>query len=260
MSIFPKHLPILMYHQILPSSNPYFKNHIAVEPENFRSQLKLLQAEGWKFVTLKEYFAAEGNYEGQKVAVLTFDDISSAFIEYAVPVLNEFKAKASVFPIQNMTAGSTYHNLNPNGIRALTEDEIRSLDQQGFEIGSHCQTHQNLRKISFKEAQKELKESKDWLEKILGKKVHTICFPIGGIDRDLVQYSQEIGYDIGVSTLKGALQLKRDRMSLRRVNIKNNVLGDKLLSSVGPLYGIKSYLSRPFRAKYRGSERHPDFA
>ena len=158
-----------------------------------------------------------------------------------------------------MTLNLPFHNLKPQGVPPLTEDEIRQLDKQGFAIGSHCQSHQNLHKIPFTEAYKELKDSKKWLEEVLGKEIQTICYPIGGVDKDIVNAAAEIGYKIGISTLKGSLQfINTDRMALRRVDIKNHVIGNKFKFSIGPFYGFRRFLTRPIRPKYRVSHRHPD--
>jgi len=252
------HFPILMYHQIMPEDHPHFKKHIAVSPDNLKKQISFLLDEGWKIITIEEYFNYPVGSRPKKVAALTFDDITKNFVEYAVPVLNELKVKANVFPIQNMTFNLPFHNLKPEGVPALTEEDIVQLDQQGFAIGSHGQSHRNFHKIPIEEAIKEMHESKEWLEGLLGKTIQTICFPIGGIDSDLALAAENLGYTIGISTFKGSLQiLDSDKMALRRVNIKNDTLGNKLVSSVSAFYGFRRFLSRPFRAKYKLSERHP---
>ncbi|WP_408098749.1 polysaccharide deacetylase family protein [Peredibacter sp. HCB2-198] len=258
MALLPVHLPILMYHQIMPESHPDFKKHIATTPENFRHQVTHLMENGWTIMTLEEYFAHPPGKRPKKAAMLTFDDVCKNFIEYAVPIFKELNVRANIFPIQNMTFNLPFHNLKPQGIPALTEQDIKDLDQMGFAIGSHCQSHQNLHKIPFDQAKKELKESKEWLEGLLGKEVKTICYPIGGIDRDIVNAAKEIGYSIGISTLKGSLQiLETDLMSLRRVDIKNHVIGKKLKFAISPFYGFRRFITRPIRSKYRVSGRHP---
>jgi peptidoglycan/xylan/chitin deacetylase (PgdA/CDA1 family) len=257
MTFLPKHLPILMYHQILPKSNPYFSKHIAVEPEIFREQLEFLLKEGWSFTTVKDYFTRP--FGKGKFAILTFDDISSAFCDYALPILNELNIKATLFPIQNMTFNKPFHNLCDLGIKSLTEHDLKVLHQNGFELGSHGQSHQNFRKISIEEVRLEFSESKEWLEDLTSAPVVTACYPMGGVDADIIQTTGELGYIYGLTTLKGSLQFEGDRLCLRRVNIKNDVRGSKLRFRVSPFYGLRRLLSRPFKAKYRLSNRHPSF-
>lgn len=257
MGLLATHLPILMYHQILPQTDVAFSKHIAVDPGHFRDQIGLMIDLGWSFETLDQYFSKKEDQRKRKTAILTFDDLSSSFVEHGLKVLEDLKVRASLFPIQNMTFNLPYHNLKQDGISALTDADIKKLSDAGFEIGSHGQSHQNFRKISLSEVKKEMGESKLWLESITGKKVNSICYPIGGVDRDIVQTAKELGYINGISTLKGSLQLSGDRMSLRRVDIKNHIIGSKLKFAISPFYGFRRFATRPFRAKYRVDGRHP---
>lgn len=253
------HLPILMYHQIMPKSHPDFQKHIAVTPENFREQISILQDRGWKIKTLEEYFTAPLGKGESKVAILTFDDVCKNFPEYAAPIMKDLGVRGNIYPIQNMTYGKKFYNLKPEGIPALSEEDIIELDKDGFEIGSHAQSHQNLHKIPFEEARKEIIESKLWLEGLLKKDIQSICYPIGGVDRDIIETAAIAGYKIGITTLKGSLQLSGDQMKLRRVDIKNHIIGKKFIQAIGPFYGMRRFLTRPFRPKYQVSHRHPSF-
>lgn len=255
MSLLPVHLPILMYHQVMPESHLNYKDHISVTPEILDYHITTLKAEGWTIQTLEEYFAKPS----KKVAILTFDDVCRNFIEYAVPVFQKHEVRANLFPIQNMTCQGEFHNLKNEGIPGLSEAEIIQLDEFGFRIGSHCQTHQNMHQMPLEQAKKEMRESKIWLEGLLKKEVQTICYPIGGIDRDIVNYAREVGYKIGISTLKGGLQfLPADIMTLRRLNIKNQTVGKSFKFHMSSLYGFRRLITRPLRAKYKVSQRHPD--
>ncbi len=260
MKFGPHYLPILMYHQILPKSNPHFSKHIAVSPENFREQVQYLIDHGFNIKTVKEYFSHAEPFSQEKCALLTFDDVSSSFVEYGKPILDSLKVKGSVFPIKNMCFDQKYFNLSNEGISPLAENDLRLLHAEGFELGSHGLSHRNLHKISFDEVKQELSESKTWLDGLTGGSTQTVCYPIGGIDKDIVEFAKSIGYINGLSTLKGSLQFEQDRMSLRRVDIKNNVVGKKLGSHISPFYGFRRFITRPFRAKYRVDFRHPDLA
>ena len=207
MKYTPHYLPILMYHQILPKSNPHFSKHIAVEPERFREQVQYLLDNGFVIKTVKEYFSHRP-FNGEKVAILTFDDVSSSFLDYAKPIMDELKVKGSVFPIKNMSFDEKYYNLSQDGISPLKDEDLKKLHQEGFELGSHGLSHRNLHKIPFEETKRELSESKNWLESIIGEKIHTVCYPIGGIDKDIVEFSKSLVIAMGFQLLKEAFSLK----------------------------------------------------
>jgi len=247
-----------MYHQVLPKSDPAFNKHIAVSPEILREHVTTLLQEGWKIMTLEDYFAHPVGSRPAKVAMLTFDDVCSSFKDHGAPVLKELGVRANIYPIKNMTFGDPFHNLKNDGIRGLTEAELRELYDDGYELGSHGLSHQSYHKMKFIEAKYEIIESKRWLESITKKEVQTICYPIGGINKDIVEVAKEAGYKIGITTFKGSLQLKDDIMVLRRVDIKHFIVGDKFKKAIGPFYGLRRFLTRPIRKKYQVSHRHPD--
>ncbi len=60
----------------------------------------------------------------------------------------------------------------------LSDYQLRKLSQD-FEIGAHTMTHPRLGKISATEADKEIRESKEYLEKLLDKPVASFCYPGG---------------------------------------------------------------------------------
>jgi peptidoglycan/xylan/chitin deacetylase (PgdA/CDA1 family) len=60
----------------------------------------------------------------------------------------------------------------------LSDFQLRKLSRD-FEIGAHTMTHPRLGKISAAEADKEIRESKEYLEKLLEKPVKSFCYPGG---------------------------------------------------------------------------------
>lgn len=60
----------------------------------------------------------------------------------------------------------------------LRDPQIRKLGED-FEIGAHTMTHPRLGKISAKEADWEIGESKIYLENLLQKPVESFCYPGG---------------------------------------------------------------------------------
>lgn len=60
----------------------------------------------------------------------------------------------------------------------MSDYQLRRLSQE-FEIGAHTMTHPRLGKISAEEADKEIRESKTYLEELLEKPVKSFCYPGG---------------------------------------------------------------------------------
>ncbi len=261
-SFHPQHLPILMYHQIFPRQHPHFSHHIAIASEDLKTQLIQLKEAGWQFITLNQtHFPFEepplysSEHHGKSL-VLTFDDLASSFIDYAQPILKELNIRATLFPIHNMYRNKPYLNLSAKGLRPVTEDELKQLYFEGHELGSHGQSHQSFRSLPISEVCQELKESKQWLEELSGHAVTSLCYPIGGVDLDIIDAAKNLGYQRAVTILKGTLQNSQDQMRLRRVNMKHPLTGLALRYTLSPLYGLRRYLTQPLRSKYKINYRH----
>lgn len=61
----------------------------------------------------------------------------------------------------------------------MNKDEIKYLSNLGMIIGSHAVNHNVLSRLSYSEQYKELKNSKECLEDVLGKKCDYFCYPYG---------------------------------------------------------------------------------
>ncbi len=79
--------------------------------------------------------------------------------------------------------------------RQLNETEIRTLAASPFvEIGAHGLTHTNLQAMSISQAEEELRQSKQFLEQVIGRPVTTLAWPDGAYSRDLVERASRIGF------------------------------------------------------------------
>lgn len=75
----------------------------------------------------------------------------------------------------------------------LTDDEVKALAKD-FEIGAHTMTHPRLPDISDDEARREMGESKEYLEKLLGKPVVSFCYPGGEYNAQHPGIAEELGF------------------------------------------------------------------
>jgi glycosyltransferase involved in cell wall biosynthesis/peptidoglycan/xylan/chitin deacetylase (PgdA/CDA1 family) len=75
----------------------------------------------------------------------------------------------------------------------LSEEDLRSMAED-FEIGAHTMTHPRLDRISATEAKNEIVDSKQALEKIIGKPVTSFCYPYGGYNSRVKQIVKETGF------------------------------------------------------------------
>lgn len=90
--------------------------------------------------------------------------------------------------IKNKELQPYFELMNATEIKQLSESKYAS-------IGSHALYHNCLSKIDLPEAELELKESKNYLEKITGKAISNFAYPDGDYNKDLIDLVEKTGYE-----------------------------------------------------------------
>ncbi|ERI94393.1 polysaccharide deacetylase [Clostridiales bacterium oral taxon 876 str. F0540] len=206
-----KNIPILMYHSI-----DYEKgNELRIPKDKFREQMKYLKDNGYTPLSLDELYShmVYGTKVPEKPVVITLDDGYSDNYTNAYPVLKEFGFKAVIFVITNTVAdGGSY----------LNAEQIKEMDKNGIDIESHTVSHPRLNELSYDKQVNEMKESKEYLEKLLNKDINYIAYPYGNFNENTLKAVEEIGYKMAVSTKSGLASKANGIYKLHRIYISNN--------------------------------------
>ncbi len=104
----------------------------------------------------------------------------------------------------------------------MTSDQVKLMLSAGMEIGAHTVNHPILTSLSLQEAEKEIFQSREKLEDILGQSVTSFAYPNGrpGIDYDRshVEAVCKAGFKVCVSTSWGCAHGKDDLLQLPRIS------------------------------------------
>lgn len=206
------HPRILMYHSI---NNDIGNNHpdLVVTPANFRSHLMYLQKRGYQFLTMSEIIS--GDYESAPRVALTFDDGFQDNYTEMFPVLKAFGAKATIYLCPDM----------PN-VDKLTLEQIQKMHTSGLvEFGAHTMTHINLSQVADDIAKREIIESKNEVERIVGRACTAFAYPYGRINDRTADYVQQAGFSSAVLVKKG-IEALTDPYRIKRISIlgKTNLM------------------------------------
>lgn len=136
----------------------------SVTPESFArlarflKQKNIIRLERWE--DSKSFFA------------LSFDDVPSDFYYNAFPILKQNEIPFTLFISVSLLGKTGY----------LSKDQLLEISHyEGSTIGSHGVRHEEYFPLSEEMVTRELKESKEYLEGILGKEVNLFAFPKGSI-------------------------------------------------------------------------------
>jgi len=221
-----RQVPILVYHWFRPAGRqsdscaPRFE----ITPPLFARQMRMLEQHGFQAVTLSTALDAAKRRElpARHIAI-TFDDGTADFWEHARPILKEHGFVATLFVVTGQVGGHNQwdHHLGEPRRSLLSWDQLRALQAEGHEIGSHTHTHPRLPGLSDEAVRQELAGSLETLRSELGAAPRQLAYPYGAFLPHHRQLAREVGYASASATILGWRDLMgADRFGLRRMPIK----------------------------------------
>lgn len=187
------------------------KYGLTLDIVEFEQALKELSENKYKTVFASEIgsYLERGENIPKDIVSLTFDDGKQNFYDNIFPLLKKYNMKGSLYII--------------TGVRSknyLNAEQIKEIDQTGLvEIGSHTVYHQFLSKQDDERQFKELKDSKKYLEDLLGKEISVICYPYGDHNEKTKELAKKAGYKYGLNFNNSKLHDVSDLFEIDRVGV-----------------------------------------
>lgn len=170
------------------------------EASNFKKQMAFLAKGNYKVIQVSEIMTAHVQ-DKKGIVAISFDDGFVSVLENALPVLKELGFPASIAiptanlaqpPKWNISAGSSHvHEM------VMSDEQIKEVDKDGFEVVSHTASHPKLTKIRDSQLKYEIEDSKRTLERIVGHEVIAISYPHGDYNTKVCHATQKVGYKLG---------------------------------------------------------------
>jgi peptidoglycan/xylan/chitin deacetylase (PgdA/CDA1 family) len=175
-------VPVLLYHHVADTDEP---RRYYVSPENFDEQISSLK--DWGYTAIPLSLLVEAMLNGAELpprpVVITFDDGYRDVYQNALPVMQRYGFVGTIYIIMDQIGVGGY----------LNAKQIAQLIEQGWELGSHSQTHANLRKSGVS-IEKELTGSKETLELLFDTPVRSFSYPYGSATPAITQLVKASGY------------------------------------------------------------------
>ncbi len=171
----------LTYHVIDEGASQY-----TLGEKQLRAHLTLLKAEAYVVDGFERLEARLRSCQGvpRRYVVLTVDDGHQSSMR-AADVLEAYGCQATFFLTRDRCIKKSGYIRDP---------EIRELRKRGFSLGTHGTTHRKLTFMPEPACIEELKESKQWLEDVIGEEVRYMAAPGGYINARIMKLTQEYGY------------------------------------------------------------------
>lgn len=258
--------PILMLHEVLPDSTaelPYG----AVTQSGLRNILLDFRGRGYSSGTLDDMVAEPFSQGGtlssarKKRLVLTFDDGTCDFLDYALPVLQELNFKATLFIVSGKIGGTRDWLSNHGGspltpVPLMDAGQLRHLHSMGFTIGSHTHSHLWMPSTGGptgkgpnpEELKREVTLSRLVLSDLIGKQVDWFAYPYLAADRR----EREAVRDAGYKGACGGSNKRHERFYMNRVDASAFSL-PKLRLRCSGLFHMARQLAREVQGKSKSA-------
>lgn len=189
-------LPVLLYHSVSDSPAAEMAE-FTVSPDQFRSHLDHLAGLELKVLTLGQVadHLRSGTPLPAGAVCITFDDGLEDFDRHAWPQLRERGMPATLYTVAGYIGGRSGWLPGEAGrLPMLSAAQLRDLADDGVEMGAHSMTHPQLDLLPPDRARREIADSKDVLEQLLGRPVTTFAYPHGHHTHQTKQLVAAAGY------------------------------------------------------------------
>ncbi|MFW6415112.1 MAG: polysaccharide deacetylase family protein [Thermodesulfobacteriota bacterium] len=184
----------------------------SISTELFEEHLEYLEQNDYTVLTLGKALQRlhSENDLPERTAVLTIDDAYKSIKTKALPLLQEYGYKATIFASTNHVGGKNY----------LSWEDLQALQDQGFEIGNHSHSHAHF--VNFDqdrrvdEFEQDLEKSQRLFQENLNKTVELYAYPFGEYCPGMQKILQKHGYKAAAAQRSGIIHKDSDQFALPR--------------------------------------------
>ncbi len=248
-----KKIPVLMYHSVSQYAAPKFKR-FAVAPVLFNEHMAYLHQHAYTPMTVTQLiqaYAHGGEKLPDKPVVLTFDDGFSDFYTEVLPVLKRYRFTATLYIVTAfIDATSRWLQKEGEATRPmLTWDQVVSINEAGIECGGHTHTHPELDTLPLAQAQEEIVQCKQLLEKHIGQNVLSFAYPYGYHTEGVKQIVKDAGYTSACAVKYEMSSEATDPFALARLIVSDDMsvgeLANTLTKGTSPVITFSKRMATP---------------
>lgn len=232
-----KEVVIFVYHRF--GNNTYPATNISLE--DFNMHLSYLKNNNFMVLTFSEAVNYINNSKikyKEKAACITVDDGYKTFKYNAIPILNKFGFKATLFINSESVGGGSY----------MDWDELKEVYEQGIEIGNHSHSHAYFlnkpkeQRIDF--FKDDIQKCQEEIYKHLGFYPDLFAYPYGEFDLNMKEILKELGFKAAAAQNSGVMYI-HDNYSIPRFPM------------AGPYVKIESFVEKANMKALRIKSKKP---
>ena len=192
---------ILMLHRVVEHRSEGENRELEITPEFLRRTIETYRQQGHRFVSIDEAcdIISKG-HTNHPFVCLTFDDGYQDNYDIAYPILKQMEVPFAIY----VTTGFIDNRIPIRWYRdeklGINTEYLKTMDADPLcTIGAHTVSHPKLDNLSPQEQQKEIEQSLQELESILGHPIHHFSYPHGAYNADTLKIVNDCHF---ISTLR----------------------------------------------------------
>lgn len=223
-----KSIPVLMYHYVYTENDvPEKMNNNYLLDTKLVKHCEYLRDNDYYYPSYQELAAfVEGTHTlPAKSVILTFDDGERGFLEYGIPILNEYEVPATSFVICSDPEASA-KLLNHASEYVQFQSHTFNMHRDGTNIGQGGIIHV----LSKDEILEDVLKSQE----ILGGKINALAYPYGDNNQTAWAALDEAGVTCAFTVKNDRVRPGDNRLALNRVRIASEYSFEGFKALVAP--------------------------
>ena len=199
---------ILMLHRVVEQRSEGENRELEITPEFLRRTIETYRQQGHRFVSIDEAFdIISKGYTKHPFVCLTFDDGYQDNYDIAYPILKQMEVPFAVY----VTTGFIDNRIPIRWYRdeklGINTEFLKTLDVDPLcTIGAHTVSHPKLDNLSPQEQQKEIEQSLQELESLLGHPIHHFSYPHGAYNADTLKIVNDCNFISSLRAWGGSIR------------------------------------------------------
>jgi len=197
---------VLMFHDL--TSGRSRRDVYSLPAETFMASIPALTE--WVATEHSQFVAFSG--EPLPGVAITFDDGYQSTFKVASQVLSELSIPFHIFVTKQFVEGGND--------RFLTREDIQTLSKNPLvTFGLHGVTHTPFTQLTSSALTGELRDSRKWLEDLIGRPVETLSYPHGDFNQPVTDIVASEGFVAAAGSAVGTFRLSQQRLTIPRIDV-----------------------------------------